>query len=67
METYIKEVEVLPAIHYLMCECGGTMIIGNTVLTTNPVKFTYKCDMCDNATTSTQRYPFVAHREVDNE
>lgn len=44
-----------------LCDCGGEMKAGHSVLTSNPSQYPHVCAVCGKRENLPQRYPHVRH------
>lgn len=61
------EKEVKTFVVRLYCDnfaCGKEMLPTGKVLTTNPMKYEYKCPNCGNVVIEENVYPLFYHKEV---
>lgn len=64
---FTKEFLATPVVVKAYCEkCDVELALDNKQLLAEPAKFIYKCPVCDGTHTSTDMYPYVTFREIEN-
>jgi hypothetical protein len=49
-----------------LCECGGTMLWGSSVLASHPPQYPHTCSKCKKTENYAIRYPTTRFRRVSN-